>query len=367
MSNPETANIIKARHNILYGANPETNPELYDDLLGRGYAAAELLDMPKRTTPEKRETKIVKDEKDASFETTPYKRSGLLDFAGQLLPFIRPTDQEELNPNQLLGEMYAMSSNQVEPVQAIPVNPRLRVPYEINRNVAKNNLISQTRAAQRLAGYNPALQAYIASQAYSPMQQLQEQDFVDNQRMADSIFSGNIDKLNDADAKNRQIYDQQYVRQSQARSNTKAIAQAALNSISDKYAKNALENRTLGVMENMYNYRYDNAGRAINMNAPFQANIPYIYGPNGEITHKKVYDKSGKNIIGYQPISKEEAIKIPSKATPAFNPNTNMVSQDVAEEEYSPIAEDDIMYQERNGGKTKKKKYSQSSIVRAFK
>jgi hypothetical protein len=47
--------------------------------------------------------------------------------------------------------------------------------------------------------------------------------------------------------------------------------------------------------------------------------------------------------------------------------NNNMVSQDVAEEEYSPIAEDDIMYQERNGGKTKKKKYSQSSIVRAFK
>ena len=38
-----------------------------------------------------------------------------------------------------------------------------------------------------------------------------------------------------------------------------------------------------------------------------------------------------------------------------------------ASEEYSPIDENNIMYQERNGGKTKKKKYSQSSIVRAFK
>jgi hypothetical protein len=194
------------------------------------------------------------------------------------------------------------------------------------------------------------------------MQQLNEQDFIDNQRMKDTIFSGNIDTLNNADAKNREIYDQQYLRQSQAKSNTKAIAQAALNSISDKYAKNALENKTLGVMENMYNYRFDNAGRAINMNAPFQANIPYIYGNDGKPTHKIIYAKDKKTIIGYQPISKQQAIEIPSGPTPAINPDTNMVS-----EEYSPIDENDIMYQERNGGKTKKKKYSQSSIVRAFK
>lgn len=323
----------------------------------------------KSNDPEERKNTTAKDT-DASFETIPYKRSGLLDFAGQLLPYIRPTDQEELNPNQLLGEMYAMSSNQVEPVQAIPVSPRLRVPYEINRNVAKNNLISQTRSAQRLAGYNPALQAYIASQAYSPMQQLNEQDFIDNQRMADSIFSGNINTLNDADAKNRQIYDQQYLRQSQARSNTKATAQAALNSISDKYSKNALENRTLGVYENLYNYRYDNAGRAINMNAPFQANIPYIYGNDGKPTHKIMYAKDKKTILGYQPISKEAAAVIPSKATPGFNPNvnTNVFSQN---EEFIPIDEnnEEMMNQvapKKNGGKLNKK-YSQSSIVRAFK
>ena len=321
---------------------------------------------PKSNGPAERKNTPAKDT-DASFETVPYKRSGLLDFAGQLLPYIRPTDQEALNPNQLMGEMYAMSSNQVEPVQAIPVSPRLRVPYEINRNAAKNDLISQTRAAQRSAGYNPALQAYIASQAYSPMQQLNEQDFIDNQRMKDTIFSGNIDTLNNADAKNREIYDQQYVRQSQARSNTKAIAQAALNSISDKYAKNELENKTLGVMENMYNYRFDNKGRAINMNAPFQANIPYIYGNDGKPTHKIIYAKDKKTVIGYQPISKEAAAAIPSEATPGFNPNPNVVSEDIASDEYSPIDENDIMYQERNGGKTKKKKYSQSSIVRAFK
>jgi hypothetical protein len=321
------------------------------------------------TTPLK-ETPKVETETDNQFETIPYKRSGLLDFAGQLLPYIRPTDQEELNPNQLMGEMYAMSSNQLEPVQAQPYSPQLRVPYEINRNAAKNDLIAQTRAAQRLVGYNPAAQSAIAAGAYNPMQQLNEQDFIDNQRMKDAVYSGNIQTLNDAQLKNREIYDQQYVRQAQAKSNTKATSQAILNSISDKYAKNALENRTLGVYENLYNYRFDNAGRAINMNAPFQADIPYIYGPNGEITHKKVYDKSGKNIIGYQPVSKQEALEIPSGPTPAINPNTNtnIVPQ---EEEFIPIdyTNEEYMNQvapKKNGGKLKKK-YSQSSIVRAFK
>lgn len=361
MSHPESSKIIKARHNLLYGKNPETDSTLYDAKLGKGYAAAELLDMPSvRTIPEERKNTSVKEEVDESFETVPYKRSGLLDAFSQILPYIRPTDQEELDPQQLLGEMYAMSSNQLEPVQATPYTPQLRVPYDISRNAAKNDLIAQTRQAQRLVGYNPAAQASIAAQAYNPMQQLNEQDFIDNQRMKDSVYSGNIQTLNDAELKNREIYDQQYVRQEQAKSNTKATAQAVLNSISDKYAKNKLENRTLGVMENMYNYRYDNAGRAINMNAPWQPNIPYIYGNDGKPTHKIIYAKDKKTILGYEPVGK--TTKIPSGATTPIAPEENVDS-----ESYSPIDENDIMYQERNGGKTKKKKYSQSSIVRAFK
>lgn len=365
MTNPETAKIIKARHNMLYGKNPETDPNMYDSMLGRGYAAAELLDLPPAAQVPK-DTKAKGDEtkkEDATFQTVPYKRSGLLDVFGQVLPYIRPTDQEGLNPNQLMGEMYAMSTNQLEPVQATPYTPQLRVPYDISRQAAKNDLIAQTRAAQRMAQGNPEMQAAIAAQAYGPMQKLNEEEFIDNQRMRDAVYSGNIATLNDAQLKNREIYDQQYVRQEQAKSNTKATAQAVLNSISDKYAKNALENRTLGVYENLYNYRYDKSGRAINMNAPFQPNIPYIYGTDGTATHKIVYDKSGKNIVGYEPLSKAESAKIPQKS------ETKSIDskEDVSENEYSPISEDDIMYQEKNGGKTKKKKYSQSSIVRAFK
>ena len=333
---------------------------------------------PGMTTPLKEEAKV-EDKVDNQFETVPYKRSGLLDAFGQLLPYIRPTDQEELDPQQLLGEMYAMSSNQLEPVQATPYTPQLRVPYDISRQAAKNDLIAQTRAAQRMAQGNPEMQAAIAAQAYNPMQQLNEQDFIDNQRMKDAVYSGNIATLNDAELKNLAIYDQQYQRQEQAKSNTKATSQAVLNSISDKYAKNKLENRTLGIYENLYNYRYDNAGRAINMNAPFQPNIPYIYGKDGRPTHKIVYDKDGKTILGYEPYSKGEELflqetdenyaPIPSLSTGPIVPQGSVAPTGyipIDEEEYTNKEYMDQVAPKKFGGKVNKK-YSQSSIVRAFK
>ena len=361
MTHPETSKIIKSRHNMLYGKNPETDPELYDSKLGRGYAAAELLDMPSvRTEPEKRKNTPAKEKVDESFETVPYKRSALLDIFGQVLPYIRPTDQEGLDPQQLMGEMYAMSSNQLEPVQATPYTPQLRVPYDISLQDQLNEITADQRSAQRMMGYNPAAQANLAAQTYGAKSKVLADQFRMNQAMKDQVYSGNIATLNDAELKNLEIYDKQYVRQEQAKSNTKATAQAALNSIADKYAKNKLENRTLGVYENLYNYRYDKSGRAVNMNAPFQPNIPYIYGNDGKPTHKIIYAKDKKTILGYEPVGK--TTKIPSSATSPISPEENVDS-----ESYSPIDEDDIMYQERNGGKTKKKKYSQSSIVRAFK
>jgi site-specific recombinase XerD len=66
--------------------------------------------------------------------------------------------------------------------------------------------------------------------------------------------------------------DQQYVRQQGALSNTKATAQAALNSISAKYLQNQSENRTLQTYENLYNYRFDPRFRATNMNPLAQFN-----------------------------------------------------------------------------------------------
>ena len=119
---------------------------------------------------------------------------------------------------------------------------------------------------QRIVGYNPAAQGNLNAQKYLANQKTLASQFRANQEMKDRVYSQNRNTLNDAKLKNLDIFDRQYGRQAEAQSNTKATTQAALNSISDKYSKNKLENRTLGVYENMYNYRFDKNGRAQNYN-----------------------------------------------------------------------------------------------------
>ena len=159
-----------------------------------------------------------------------------------------------------------MSNNQLEPVPAQGYRPQLDVPYDISYQDQLNEITSQQRAAQRTAGYNPAAQAMIAGQAYGPKSGVLAEQFRANQAKKDQVYSQNRATMNDAQLKNLAIYDQQYGRQAQAKANTKEATQLALNSMSDKYAKNKLENRQLGIYENLYKYRFDENGRAMNMN-----------------------------------------------------------------------------------------------------
>lgn len=214
----------------------------------------------------------------SKFPETEYKRSALLDAVGQVLPFVRPSDAENLNPRQLAGEMYAMSTNQLQPVQAQTYTPQLNTPYNVSYQDILNENRLDTQSAQRLYGYNPAAQSIISAQGYEANQKVLGEEFRANQKMQDSVYSGNRTTMNDAQIKNLAIFDQQYGRQAKAASNTKAVNQAAISSIADKYTQNQLENRTLQAYENLYNYRFDNRGRAVNMNAPHQFDIPTIDG-----------------------------------------------------------------------------------------
>jgi hypothetical protein len=283
-------------------------------------------------TPLKKEEPAKEVEKDKNYDVVRYKRNPLVDIYNQILPYIRPTDQEDLDPMQLAGEMYALSTNQLEPVQAQTFQPELDVPYDISLQDQLNANQSDYRAAQRMVGYNPAAQAMLNAQKYEANSKVLGEQFRMNQGMKNQVYSKNRDILNDAKLKNLAIYDQQYQRQAEALSNTKATTQAALNSIASKYAQNKLENRNLGIYENLYNYRFDPSGRAVNMNPLYQPNMPTVYTPEDEITHVPVYDDNGK-IKGYRELNETDAVD-ESK--------------------------------QRRGGKTKKN-YSQSSIVRAFK
>jgi len=212
---------------------------------------------------------IIKEE-----EELPMK-FGWRDIYNAALPFIRPSNQLPLDPTQLAGEMFALSANQLEPVFAQSYKPMLSTPFDISLQDQLNANQADYNATQRLVGYNPAALSQLNAQKYAANSAVLGQQTRLNQAEKARVYEANRNILNDAQLKNIGIYDQQMVRQAQALSNTKAQTQAALNSISDKYSRNLLENRTAGIYENLYNYRYDNRGRAINMNplVDFQAMI----------------------------------------------------------------------------------------------
>lgn len=295
------------------------------------------LNIAKKSEPATSEEELtaIVDEQPAT-PTVPTKPKFPWEAIGQGLKYLRPSDQEALDMTQLYPEMYAMATNQVEPVQANFYRPEIGVPYDISFQDQLDANQSDYRAAQRMMGYNPAAQANLNAQKYKANQTVLADQFRANQAMKDKVYGENRNILNDAKLKNLGIADQQYVRQSEALSNTKATTQAALNSIADKYAKNKLENRTLGVYENMYNYRFGKSGRAQNWN-PFQFFDTEVGGDKG--TNKRglasgkeyTYDASG-NIVGVRNSDKE----------------------------------DDVTPIKKNGGSIKKNQKN-SSVVRAYK
>jgi hypothetical protein len=193
-----------------------------------------------------------------------------------VVPYFRPSDTEHLDPNQLTGEMFAMSNNQLEPVQAQTYQPELDNPYNVSYQDIRNENQSDYNATQKMIGNNPAALAILNAKKYEANQKVGAEEFRANQAIKEKVYSGNRATLNDAKLKNLGILDQQYTRQAQAKSNTKAVTQAALSSISDKQLKNKLENKTLQIYENMYNYRFDNQGRAVNMNPLAEFTIPTV-------------------------------------------------------------------------------------------
>jgi len=266
--------------------------------VGKQVVSATLGDDKKETPGATESDYLEVEDEDNRYATTPYKRSLVMDVANQILPFIRPTDQEPLDPNQLMGEMYALSNNQLEPVQAQGYRPDLGTPYDISLQDQLNANQADFNSMQRMAGYNPAAQSMLAAQKYAANTGVLGEQFRMNQAMKAGVYDKNRDILNDAKLKNLAIFDQQYGRQAQAKSNTKAITHAALNSISDKYAKNKLENRELGIYENMYNYRFDSSGRAVNMNPLYQPNMPTLYANQTNPNMVPVKDANG-NIIEF--------------------------------------------------------------------
>jgi len=267
--------------------------------------------------------------------------------ANTAIPFLRPTDQEGLDSAQLYPEMFAMATNQAEPVPAQFYRPDLNVPYDISYQDQLNANQADYSAAQRMMGYNPAAQANLNAQKYQANQSVLANQFRANQEMKDKVYSGNRATMNQAQMANLEIGANQWDKQALARSNTKATTQAALNSISDKYAKNKLENRTLGVYENMYNYRFGKSGRAQNYN-PLQFFDTTAGGSKGGDGVPPGY-----KVTGYDKNK---------------NPTLKRITEDDDDNDDLEAAgkTPGIGDNRKNGGSTKKN-YKNSSVVRAYK
>lgn len=237
----------------------------------------------------------------------------------------RPTDTEPLDPRQLYGEMYALSNNQLEPVKAQTIKPDLDVPYDISYQDRLNEITAQTRAAEKMSGYNPAAAAMIAGQAYAPKSNILAEQFRANQAKKDEVYNRNRAIMNEFKWKNLDTLDKQYERQERAKSATKATAQAALSSIAAKYMQNKLENRTLGAYENLYNYRFDDRMKAWNwnplqfFNTNTQASTPQMASSSGEIqiegkTYKPTsYDSETGQPTAFKVVQSKHGSKVPYK------------------------------------------------------
>jgi hypothetical protein len=267
-----------------------------------------------------------------------------------IAPFLRPSNaNEDLPPDQLYPEYFALATNQVEPVQAQTFQPMLDTPMDISLNDQLSAIDSQSRAAIRAAGQNPAAQSMIMAQSLEAKNKVLGEQARINAANKMQTYDKNRALLNDAQLKNLQILDQQYVRQSQARSNTRAQTQAALSSIAAKTAQQRAANRKLGVMENMYNFRFTPSGRAINTNAPAQFNMSG--SSTGTSQSGITTDASGNTLY------------------PIYNPKTGKVKgYSVAQGSSSGPSMDELDEAfQKNGGKTSKKKARNSSIVKALK
>lgn len=300
------------------GSKSRLNP---DDQLGEQTVSARIetdepgavVTKPAKTTPNT--TPIASTTKNENYEVDPYQQYGWENIIPQVLPWLRRQPGEDLQADQLSGEMFALSNNQEEPVQARYYHPNLRTPYDVSYQDQLNENQADFNQLVRAQGNNPEALAALAAQKYGANSKVLAEQFRANQAMKENVYSGNIQTLNDALARNLQIADQQYVRQATAKSATKAVKQEALNSISSKIAQNRLENRTLQTYANMFpDFSYDKSFRLRKTGAPTTFNMPVIYNATGEVTHVAVYDDNGK-VIDYKAVNPTER---PASATPGI-------------------------------------------------
>lgn len=241
-------------------------------------------------------------EEEENYAVVPKRDTNWATLVGQVANLFRKTPEDPLSGEQLAGEMFALSNQHPEAVQARFKRSLLDVPYDISYQDRLNENQASFRGLQRQLGNNPEALAALAAQKYSADSNVLAEQFRANQAMKHDVYAGNRATLNADQDRNLEIADQQYLRQAQAKSNTKRDIFDALSSVSDKYLQNRLENRTLQTYANMFkDFSFDKNYNINKTGAPHEFNIDQIYTTQTgkKITGRPKKDENG-NTIGIE-------------------------------------------------------------------
>lgn len=174
-----------------------------------------------------------------------------------------PIFRTPFDPFQIAPEVLAVATNRPEYVPMQQFTPDLFEQYNVSFQDRLNENQASFSAAQRMAAFNPSMMGNLTAQKYAADSQVAAEEFRTNQAIQNDITNRNVSLLNDAQLKNLAIADQQMVRQSQARSRTKATLQSAINSMTSKYLQHKQANSELGFYQELFDYRpsFDDKGR----------------------------------------------------------------------------------------------------------
>jgi len=312
LNNPESAPLIKARHQNLYGKDTP----MIDEKLGYGWAADQLLLPKPAEIPKDDKTNVPKEEPKKPTDIVPYERNKIVDFANMISPFFQNNDLPPIDPRQFAKEYMAMAQNTPYPVQAQQYAPELDPIYRVSYEDVMNQNTADFRDVERQLGNNPAALAGLLANKYKANQAVKGEEFRTNQAIEQQIFGGNRAKINQARGINMQLLADQRDKQLEGEALTNKINQEAVGSIGDKYLQHEARNDEYRVKRNLFpNYRYGQTGNIYNQGYT-QLNIPQIYGnkasfiqvpkygPDGEITgyELKPYDPSANGGVGTPPL-----------------------------------------------------------------
>jgi hypothetical protein len=197
---------------------------------------------------------------DDPLDITPYSKKPI------------PSNAKGLDLYQIAPEVLAYAQNQVEPVALQQYNPQLFQSTKVSFQDQLNENQTSFNSLERIMQNNPTALATLAGQKYAADNKVMGEEFRTNQQIEQDVVNKNISLLNDAQLKNLGLADQQYVRQSQARSNTKALNNTILNSITSKIAQTEARNQALKYYEAMTDYRFN----------PETGQMDYHGAPGGE-------------------------------------------------------------------------------------